>query len=292
MSSSGVLPTARHYTPIALLVLAWSSQFLGYSQPADALQMVWTGGAVLLGVAALGWLRPPRVGLTAPQAMLLLGAVGMVLGLVADVHAMRPLALASLCGLEDRSLWPMMRLHWALLPWMHVGMWVGGLAAIPLHARDATHLPPAVLRAPGPERRMLGMDDRRDVVRGAHLRISGIAVRRAYAGVDARRHVQRHGLGDGGKRCALSVVLPPASHGRFERQSTRCGLLGNHAIKASAGLAGGCGARPAPVLICALKKQAGRLPPPESQRSPTASAVRPAAASRTYRTRSPARRNC
>jgi len=132
MRSSSVLPTTGHVTTVVLLVLAWSCQLLGYSQPADAVQMLWTGGAVLLGATALGWLRPPRVGLTAPQAMLLLGAIGMLLGLVADSHAMQPGVLASLCGLADRSLWPMMQLHWALLPWMHVGMWVGGFAAIPL----------------------------------------------------------------------------------------------------------------------------------------------------------------
>jgi hypothetical protein len=56
----------------------------------------------------------------------------MVLGLVADSQAMQPGALANVCGLADRSLWRMMQLHWALLPWMHVGMWVGGFAAIPL----------------------------------------------------------------------------------------------------------------------------------------------------------------
>jgi hypothetical protein len=115
-----------------LLALAWSCQALAYSQPVDFLLMVCTGGAVLLGVAALGWLRPPRIGLTAPQAMLLLGAIGMMLGLIADSHATQLRSLASLCGLADRAVWPRMRLHWALLPWMHIGMWVGGFAAIPL----------------------------------------------------------------------------------------------------------------------------------------------------------------
>jgi len=62
----------------------------------------------------------------------LLGAIGMLLGLMVDAHA-RPLGLlASLCSLADRNLWLMLQLHWELLPWMHAGMWVGGLAAIPL----------------------------------------------------------------------------------------------------------------------------------------------------------------
>ena len=89
------------------------------------------GGAVLLGAVALGWLRPARVGMTAPQAMLLLGAIGMVAGLMADSPAQLDV-LASVCGQADGDLWSMMQLHWAFLPWMHVGMWAGGLAAIPL----------------------------------------------------------------------------------------------------------------------------------------------------------------
>jgi len=87
---------------------------------------------VLLGGVALGWLRPPQIGLTAPQAMLLLGAIGMLLGLMVDSHATPLGLLASLCGLADRNLWLMLQLHWELLPWMHAGMWIGGFAAIPL----------------------------------------------------------------------------------------------------------------------------------------------------------------
>ena len=132
MRSSTVLQAAGRYTTVVLLVLAWSCQSLVYSQPVDILQMLSTGGAVLLGAAALGWLRPPQIGLTAPQTMLLLGAIGMLLGLMADSHATQLDTLASLCGLTDRNLWSMVQLHWALLPWMHVGMWVGGFAAIPL----------------------------------------------------------------------------------------------------------------------------------------------------------------
>jgi hypothetical protein len=87
---------------------------------------------VLLGGAALGWLRPPQVGLTAPLAALLLGAIGMLLGLMVDSHATPLGLLASLCTLADRDLWLMVQLHWELLPWMHAGMWIGGFAAIPL----------------------------------------------------------------------------------------------------------------------------------------------------------------
>lgn len=117
---------------LALAVLAWACQSLGFSQPVDLPQLLFTGGAVLLGAAALGWLRPARVGLTAPQAMLLLGSVGMLLGLIVDAQAIELSVLASLCGQADGNVWQMVRLHWAVLPWMHVGMWAGGLAAIPL----------------------------------------------------------------------------------------------------------------------------------------------------------------
>jgi hypothetical protein len=120
------------WTSALLLILAWGCQALGYSQPADSLWMVSTASAVLLGAAALGWLRPQRVGFTAPQAMLVLGAVGMLLGLAIDSRTTELATLASLCAQADKSLWPMLQLHWTLLPWMHVGMWVGGFAAIPL----------------------------------------------------------------------------------------------------------------------------------------------------------------
>lgn len=65
-------------------------------------------------------------------AVVALGAIGMGLGLMADAHGTPPGWLASLCGSADRDLWSMVRLHWVLLPWMHVGMWVGGFAAVPL----------------------------------------------------------------------------------------------------------------------------------------------------------------
>jgi hypothetical protein len=63
--------------------------------------------------------------------MLLLGVIGMLLGLMADSPARLPL-LASVCGQANANLWSMMQLHWTFLPWMHIGMWGGGIAAIPL----------------------------------------------------------------------------------------------------------------------------------------------------------------
>lgn len=63
--------------------------------------------------------------------MLLLGTIGMTFGLMVDSRTTELAMLTSLCGLTDRNLWSMAQLHWALLPWMHIGMWVGGLATIP-----------------------------------------------------------------------------------------------------------------------------------------------------------------
>jgi hypothetical protein len=97
--------------------------------------MQWIGlaaASVALGMAALGWMRPRRVGLTSPQAMLLLGAAGMLLGLAADSRELPIDVIAGVCAKTQRSLFEMMSLHAALLPWMHLGMWTGGFAAIPL----------------------------------------------------------------------------------------------------------------------------------------------------------------
>jgi hypothetical protein len=94
--------------------------------------LAFTLAAVLFGMAALGWMRPRRVGITSPQAMLLLGAAGMAAGLAIDAQAMPLAAIASICSGSPRSLWSMMMLHAQLLPWMHAGMWVGGFMAVPL----------------------------------------------------------------------------------------------------------------------------------------------------------------
>ncbi|HWH39054.1 MAG TPA: hypothetical protein VNU21_04400 [Usitatibacter sp.] len=94
--------------------------------------VAFTAIAVLLGMAALGWMRPRRVGITSPQAMLLLGAAGMAAGLAIDAQAMPLVSIASICSGSPRSLWSMLLLHAQLLPWMHAGMWAGGFMAVPL----------------------------------------------------------------------------------------------------------------------------------------------------------------
>jgi hypothetical protein len=90
---------------------------------------------VLSGYAALGWLRPARVGITAPQAMLLLGTLGMLAGLSLDARRGGLEALASLCA-EGAPDWvEIASLHLAWLPAMHAGMVAGGLAALVLLRR-------------------------------------------------------------------------------------------------------------------------------------------------------------
>ena len=126
------LPNAGLHVTAALLVLCWLFQSMGHAQPLDVLPIIASSGAVLLGAAALGWMRASRVGLTAPQAMLLLGAIGMTLGLAVDVHSTPPETLTGICTQADGNLWRLLQLHAALLPWMHAGMWAGGLAAVPL----------------------------------------------------------------------------------------------------------------------------------------------------------------
>ena len=88
--------------------------------------------SVLGGCAALGWLRPARVGPTAPQLMLLLGAAGMVGGLWLDARTGGFAAAAALCLATPLDLLATPWLHWQQLPLMHVGMIGGGLATVPL----------------------------------------------------------------------------------------------------------------------------------------------------------------
>jgi hypothetical protein len=89
---------------------------------------------ILAGLLALARLRPARGGLTSPQWMLLLGAVGMLAGLAVDARAGGLGTLSSLCaGRPD--LGAMVLLHLTQLPLAHVGMLGGGLLVLPLMPR-------------------------------------------------------------------------------------------------------------------------------------------------------------
>lgn len=116
----------------ALVVLgaAWWWQLAALQQPKDLVWLAVTAFSVLTGFAALGWLRPARVGITAPQAMMLLGTLGMLAGLAIDVHNAGLAAIASMCAASAPDFLAVARLHLEWLPAMHLGMLAGGLGAL------------------------------------------------------------------------------------------------------------------------------------------------------------------
>jgi hypothetical protein len=115
-----------------LLLLAWSWQT---ATVGDERATAWAGVTavtIICGFAALGWMRPARIGMTAPQVMLLLGALGMVAGLWLDARAGGFSLLASLCLADSGDFIATLRMHWQQLPAMHLGMTAGGFATVPL----------------------------------------------------------------------------------------------------------------------------------------------------------------
>lgn len=84
------------------------------------------------GCYVLSRLRPQSVGLSPPHVMLSLGFGGMLVGLFFDFQRTPIAIIASICSSsQDLSLVESLRLHVMLMPYMHVGMLIGGLAAIP-----------------------------------------------------------------------------------------------------------------------------------------------------------------
>jgi len=126
-AASGALAAAS-----LLVLLGWVWQLAVVTDRHDTVWIELTIVATIGGVVALGWLRSPSVAMTAPQVMLLLGAAGMVAGLTYDERSGGFTALVSLCQASSGDFLGTMRLHWQLLPAMHLGMIAGGLATVPL----------------------------------------------------------------------------------------------------------------------------------------------------------------
>jgi hypothetical protein len=130
----GIAGALRRHTMAAsaavVLGLAWWWQLAALQQPRELIWLGVTAFSVLTGFVALGWLRPARVGITAPQAMMLLGTVGMLGGLAFDVQRAGLQAIASMCAASGPDFIAVARLHLEWLPAMHAGMVAGGLGAL------------------------------------------------------------------------------------------------------------------------------------------------------------------
>jgi hypothetical protein len=97
----------------------WSLQFISLA-------------GITLGCYALSKLRPQRLGLSPPHVMLSLGFGGMLLGLLIDTSITPVKMIASICaGSHQLSLLESLQLHILLMPFMHIGMLIGGISAIP-----------------------------------------------------------------------------------------------------------------------------------------------------------------
>jgi hypothetical protein len=123
----------RHTTLASAALVLAAAWWLQLAALRDAHELAWlavTAFSVITGFAALGWLRPARVGITAPQAMMLLGTLGMLAGLSIDTQRAGLAALSSVCAVAPPDFLSIARLHLAWLPWMHAGMILGGLGAL------------------------------------------------------------------------------------------------------------------------------------------------------------------
>lgn len=123
----------RHATAASALVVlaaAWWWQLAALEGRGELVWLAVTAFSVLSGFAALGWLRPARVGITAPQAMMLLGTLGMLGGLAIDTQRIGLVAIAWMCQAQAPDFFTLLRLHLEWLPAMHLGMVLGGLGAL------------------------------------------------------------------------------------------------------------------------------------------------------------------
>jgi hypothetical protein len=134
-----VNPLAQNFgsqtrTPLLLLAMVAGAYWL---VGASLAQIDWpvlllTVALVVAGCFALVAIRPQKAGLSPPHVMLSLGFGGMLIGLAWDVTQTGVMALEDLCaGTEGLPFAAALKAHLMFLPGMHVGMIVGGLAAIP-----------------------------------------------------------------------------------------------------------------------------------------------------------------
>ena len=133
LASALALTVRRHTMAACALVVLGAAWWWQLASLHEARELVWlavTAFSVLTGFVALGWLRPARVGITAPQAMMLLGTLGMLTGLAFDVQRAGLAAIASMCAASAPDFLAVAQLHLEWLPAMHVGMVAGGLGAL------------------------------------------------------------------------------------------------------------------------------------------------------------------
>jgi len=121
-------------TPVLLLAIVVVGYWLVGASWAkiDWPHLVLTWLTVIGGCLALVAIRPQRSGLSPPHVMLTLGFGGMVAGLAWDAAHSGATLLADLCaGTNGLPFGLALEAHLTFLPAMHLGMFVGGLAAIP-----------------------------------------------------------------------------------------------------------------------------------------------------------------
>lgn len=135
MVSNSVLGSKANTSVTLSLVIAVSLT-LGFVALTTA-ESVWpalifTVVGMVLGCYALAKLRPQRLGLSPPHVMLSLGFGGMLIGLLIDIHMTPIVVIAGICSTsQNLSLFDSLKLHIALMPYMHIGMLIGGILAIP-----------------------------------------------------------------------------------------------------------------------------------------------------------------
>jgi len=115
-----------------LLMLPGAWQLAAIKDEQASIWLMLSAVFIIPAFIAMGWLRPVRTGLTAPQVMLLLGAAGMMAGLAFDARNGGLIGLATMCLGGSHGLMDTLWLHAQQLPLMHLGMVGGGLVTVPL----------------------------------------------------------------------------------------------------------------------------------------------------------------